>query len=147
MNKRKIYFYSALLVTFCTMALLVTGSSILTFALDQDETIPLGTFITWAGIMALPLTVYWGIKELRQPTGKLNSVLAGILKVVILLGILWVPIAYLLAGNIAFNFSEKESFQGGQRAWFWFQGLTFGIVLGAITILFTYWLALLFKRK
>lgn len=129
------------------MALLVNGSSILTFALDQDETIPLGTFITCAGMMALPLTVYWGIKELRQPTGKLNSVLAGILKVVILLGILWVPIAYLLAGNIAFNFSEKESFQGGQRAWSWFQGLTFGIVLGAITILFTYWLALLFKRK
>lgn len=147
MSKNKIYFLGALVVTIGAFSLLVTGSSILSIAFDNHQTIPLGTFITWAGVISLPLTLYWGIKELRKPTRKFNIVLAGVLKILIILGILWVPISYLLAGNIAFNFSEKESFQGGPNAWLWFQRLNLGIVLGTIATLFTYWISLLFKRK
>ena len=145
MNRRKIYFFSALILTSGVIFLLITGSSLLTIALDNKQTIPLGTYITWTGMISLPLTVYWGIKELRKPSRKLNRILSEFLKIIIILGILWVPISYLLAGNLSFSFSEKESFQGGQIAMRWFWYLSYGIGLGAVAILFTYWISLLFK--
>jgi hypothetical protein len=147
MDRRKIFFFSALIVSLVVITLLISGSSLLTTALDHEATIPLGTFITWAGMISLPLTIYWGIKELREPTNKLNSVLAGFLKMIILLGILWVPISYLLAGNISFTFSEKESFQGGQSAMRWFWRFTYGIPIGAILTLIVYWITLLFRKS
>lgn len=129
-----------------TISILVTGSSLLTIALDKTGKIPLGTFITWAGMVALPLTIYWGIRELRKPTKKLNVVLASLLKLLIILGVLWVPISYLLAGNLSFSFSEKETFQGGQIAMKWFWYLSYGIGIGTILILIAYWITLLFKK-
>jgi uncharacterized membrane protein len=63
MNKRRIYFYSALIITLGVITLLATGSSLLTMAVDNDNKIPLGTFITWAGIIALPLSVYWELRN------------------------------------------------------------------------------------
>jgi len=146
MNKRKIYFYSALILTLSVIILLATGSSLLTIPLDRDESIPLGTLITWTGIISLPLTIYWGIKELRKPSSKLNRTLSRFLKIIMILGILWVPISYLLAGNLSFSFSEKEPFQGGQDAMIWFWRLSYGIGIGAILTISTYWISLLFKK-
>ena len=146
MNKRKIYFYSALILTLSVVILLVTGSSLLTIALNSDETIPFGTLITWTGMISLPLTIYWGTKELRKPSSKLNRFLSGFLKIVIALGILWVPISFLLAGNLSFSFSEKETFQGGQDAMRWFWRLSYGIGIGPILTITTYWISLLFIK-
>ena len=146
MNRRKIYFYSALILTLSVILLLATGSSLLTTSLDNDDSIPLGTLITWTGMISLPLSIYWGLKELRKPSGKLNRILSVLLKIIIVLGILWVPISYLLAGNLSFSFSEKETFQGGQDAMRWFWRLSYGIGIGAILILFTYWISLIFKK-
>ena len=134
-------------MTLSTFILLVTGSSILTIALDTDKSIPFGTLITWAGMISLPLTIYWGVKELRKPTKKLNKILSGFLNIIIILGILWVPISYLLAGNLSFTFSEKETFQGGQVAMSWFWRLSYGIGIGAILIVCTYWISLIFRKK
>ena len=78
-------------------------------------------------MVSLPFTVYWGVREFRSPTSKLNKFFAGLLKAIILLGILWAPISYLLARNPSFSFSEKESFQGGQMAMKWFWRLSYGI--------------------
>ncbi|NNL16972.1 MAG: hypothetical protein HKO81_10070 [Flavobacteriaceae bacterium] len=147
MNKRKIYFYSALILTIGVIILLVTGSSLLTIALNSNDRLPFGTLITWTGMISLPLTIYWGIKELRKPTYKLNRILSGFLKIIIVLGILWVPISYLLAGNLSFTFSEKESFQGGQLAMRWFWRLSYGIGIGTILTLNIYWISLLFIKN
>lgn len=146
-NRRKTYFYSALILTLSIIILLATGSSLLTTTLDNDKSIPLGTLITWTGMISLPLTIYWGVKELRRPTGKLNRILCGVLKIMIILGILWAPISYLLAGNLSFTFSEKETFQGGQTAMLSFWRLSYGIAIGAILTLIIYWITLLFKKK
>lgn len=135
------------MVTLAALALLVSGSSVLTMALDKEKTIPLGTFVTWAGMISLPLTIYWGVKELRHPSTRATIVLAGFLRGIIVLGLLWVPISYLLAGNLSFSFSEKESFQGGQEAMRWFWRLSYGIAIGSMATLFTYWIWLLFKKK
>ncbi len=146
MNKRKIYFYSALVLTLSVIILLAAGSSLLTIALDKDESIPVGTLMTWMGMISLPLTIYWGIKELRKPSSKLNSILSGLLKIIITLGILWVPLSYLLAGNLSFSFSEKETFQGGQDAMKWFWRLSYGNGIGAILTITIYWISLLFIK-
>ena len=147
MNKRRIFFYTALTLTLIVIILLVIGSSLLTLALDRDESIPFGTLITWTGMISLPLTIYWGIKELRKPSRELNRILSRFIKIIIILGILWVPISYLLAGNLSFSFSEKETFQGGQDAMKWFWRLSYGIGIGAIFILIVYWISLIFRKK
>ena len=146
MNRIQIYFYSALILTLITIILLITGSSLLTMALGSNKSIPFGTLITWVGMISLPLTIYWGIKELRKPSGKLNKILSRFLKIIIILGILWVPISYLLAGNLSFSFSENETFQGGQTAMKWFWRLSYGIGIGSILIISIYWISLLFKK-
>jgi hypothetical protein len=146
MNKRKIYFYGALILTLSVIILLITGSSLITMALISDPTIPFGTLVTWTGMISLPLTIYWGIKELRKPSSNLNRILSGFLKIIVVLGILWVPISYLLAGNLSFSFSEKETFQGGQDAMKWFWRLSYGIGIGSILTLIVYWISLLFKK-
>jgi hypothetical protein len=112
-----------------------------------NPTIPFGTFITWAGMMLLPLIIYWGIKALRTPSGKLNRMLSGFLKIIVTLAILWVLISYLLAGNLSFSFSQKETFQGGQDAMKWLWRLSYGIGIGAIVTLIAYGIALLFKKN
>ena len=147
MNKQKIWFFSSLTLTLSAIILLVTSASLLTLSLNKNNTIPLGTFITWIGLISLPLTIYWSVKELRKPTTKLNSILSGSLKTIIVLGILWTPLSYLLAGNFSFVFSEKETFQGGQTAMKLFWRLSYGIVIGSILSILSYWISLLFKVK
>lgn len=147
MKKRKIYFFGALILTLCTTVLLVTGSPVLSIALVNDPSIPFGTLITWSGMISLPLTIYWGIEEMRIPTGKLNKILSGFLKLMIISGILWVPFSFLLAGNLSFTFSEKEIFQGGQLAMRWFWRFSYGIVIGTILTLIIFWLSILFNKK
>lgn len=147
MNKRKIYFYTSLGVTLGVLVLLVSGSSILAIAWEGYESVPLGTPITWLGMISFPLTIYWGVKDLRKPTRILNKVLSGILTFIIVLGLLWVPISYLLAGNLSFSFSEKETFQGGQIAMKWFWALSYAIPIGTILTITIYWVSLVVRKK
>ncbi|MAP54955.1 MAG: hypothetical protein CL605_08650 [Altibacter sp.] len=147
MKRINIWFYIFLIVTISSIILLVTGSPLLTLPLDEFHTIPLGTFITWLGMISLPLTIFIGCREFRNPTTKLNRILSGFLKIIIVLGILWVPISYLLAGNLSFNFSEKDTFQGGQTAMIWFWRLSYGIGIGSISILIIYLISLIFKKN
>lgn len=146
MNSSKIKFYCGLTVVVVVLGLLVTGSPVLTIALDSKNSIPLGTFITNAGIIALPLTMYFGVKEFRQPTKSVYKYLSILLKVAIVVAILWIPICYALAGNISFTFSEKETFQGGQLAMKWFWYISYGVVIIPLFILLIHWL-LLFLNK
>lgn len=135
MDKRRIWLLGSILVCTAGIILLVTGSSLLTTPLDKNNTIPLGTFITWAGLISLPLSIYWGIKKLRLPKNRFYFYLSMILKLTVILAVLWVPICYLLAGNISYTFTEKETFQGGQLAMKWFWGFTYSIVIIPILIL------------
>ncbi len=144
---RQLFFYCALGCTLISLALLISGSSILNIALDSAKTIPLGTFITAMGMIAFPLSVYLGVQVLRQPRGYFYSVLSALLKVVLVLGLLWIPISYGLAGNWSFSFTESQTFRGGQSAMRWFWRLSYGIGLTTLLILMLYWISLLFKRK
>lgn len=147
MKQSKLFFWIALVVTLTVFVLLLTGSSLLTMALDSEDTVPLGTFITWAGIIALPQTLYWGLQPMRNPQNKWNKTLASLLKLIILLGILWVPVCYGLAGNISFNFTEKATFQGGAVAMRCFWWYTYAIPVGTLLIWALYGMGRLLKRS
>ena len=81
MNKQKSYFLVALSITIFVLALLLTGSSLLNYNLSKSGAIPLGTFITWIGLVALSLSVYWGVRPLRQPHNSMYRRLSLVLKV------------------------------------------------------------------
>ena len=134
MGNRKIWFYSSLTVLVITAVLLISGSSILIRPLSSDPYIPLGTPITWLGIISLPLSIYLGNKKFRNPSNSKSKFLSDFLKICLFLAILWAPVCYLLAGNFSNTFTEKEEFQGGQLAMQWFWRFTYGIVIAPFLI-------------
>ena len=146
MKKRKLYFLCAFFLFCTTSLLLITGSSLLTLSLNNSNTVPLGTFITWFGIIALPLTLYFGINEFENPSTKMTKMLVNLTKASITLAVLWIVISYILAGNISFTFSETNNFQGGQLAMKLFWINTYGTIIIPILILITYWVSKLFFK-
>ncbi len=122
MDKTNLFFLLSLAVFLVSLFLLASASPLLNYALGDNDTVPLGSFITWAGLIALPMSLYWGSLKFRKPEGSFYKVLSLCLKITIVLAILWLPISYALAGNMNFNFGQSTSFQGGQTAMkiFWF---------------------------
>ena len=147
MNKRKTFFFISLTMCLLVLFLLVTGSSVLTKAIDPNGKVPAGTLITWIGMISLPSTIYWGVYPLRKPKGSIYTVLSVLIRICIILCILWVPISYLLAGNLSFSFGEKTSFQGGQLAMRWFWRLSYGFVIAPLVVLLAHWPVKLFNIK
>ena len=147
MKSNRIHFYTYLVVTISVAVLLITGAPVLTMPVDNADTIPLGTFITWAGLVSLTRTIFFGIKEIREPSSKTNEILAGILKVISFLSVLWLPISYFLAGNLSFTFTESSSFQGGQLAMKCFWIYSTSIVIGAIMVVLIYWISIYVNKR
>lgn len=147
MEKRKIWLYCSLTILIITLVLIVSGSSLLSLTLDQNESIPLGTFITWFGIISLHLSIYLSLNRPKNLSKTILKKLMPILKSLLILAILWMPICYLLAGNLSFTFTDKIEFQGGQLAMKWFWRFTYGIVIAPIIILIFYWILSLFRKN
>jgi len=127
--------------------LLIIGSPLLTFSLDNSENVPLGTFTTWAGIICLPLTVYLGVQEFRNPKSKVDKSLALLLKVILWLAVFWAPISYLLAGNWSFSFNGYSSIQGGQIAMKIFWILSYSLAIIPIALLLVSWFIKYFVNR
>lgn len=145
MNKVNIGFYSALIVIGSVFLLLYSGSSVLTVGLDKKDTIPLGTFITAAGIVSVPLAIILGVSKLRNPEGAFYTFLAKALKIMLFCALMWIPVSYFLSGNLSFNFTGKDTFRGGQLGmkWFWYYSYT--IVTIPIVIWLTHCILSLFQ--
>jgi len=144
MMKRKIGFFISLFVFLVAAVLLVSGSSLLTISLSEEYALPSGTFITWFGMMALPMSILLGIKRLHSPENKLYKILRILVWLSLLLAFLWVPVSYLLAGNLSFSFSEKESFQGGQTAMRWFWRYAYLVVILPLVVFLSHGLISIF---
>lgn len=129
---RKAYFFLALIILFSALGLLVSGSSLL--VVDIGNGFPLGTIITWIGIIALPSTILFGNSKLLKPENKKLQIYQKILFSILLTSISWGFVAFLLAGNWAYTFEFSDTFQGSQNAglWFW----TYSIFVTALPLLF-----------
>lgn len=147
MERRVLYLLLALFIFLTAAVLLISGSSVLLISLSKSPYIPLGTLITWLGVMALPLVLYFGVSRLRNPKTKTEKYLALLLKVFIGLATFWAPVCYLLAGNFSFTFTEKTEFQGGQLAMKLFWHFSYLMIYGPILLILSYGLSHLFRRK
>ncbi len=147
MTTRKVLFLASLTILLIAGYLLITGAPVLTAPVPGKPTLPMGTFITWAGIIALPLTIFWGTGRFREPARSIDKFMAVALKVLIGLAVLWAPICYLLAGNLSFSFTEKAGFQGGQTAMKTFWYFNYLLVVAPIMLLLLYGLLHLFHKK
>ena len=147
MRKRNFLFLASLTILLVAGFLLITGAPVLTTPLPGNPSLPMGTLLTWAGILSLPLSIYFGVERFRKPARATDKFIANALKVLIILSILWAPICYLLAGNLSFSFTEKAGFQGGQTAMKTFWYFNYLLVVAPIMLLLLYGLLHLFYKK
>ena len=148
MNKRFFFIAINILVFSISLYLLLNSSTILSTSISKTINIPIGSFLTWLGIISLPSLLLCSFKKLYQPKTSFQNIFSKIFKVLILFAILWLPFCYYLAGNIAFNFSNTSNFQGGQTAMKIFWNYTYSIVTLTLSVTLLYlFLSIFIKRK
>jgi len=124
MKWRNAMLIGSLLLLVFILFLLATGSPVLTAPLDSAGRFPAGNFLTWLGMLLLPLSIYLGFftRPVAQDP-RINIFRFGLL-IALVLALLWGLVAYGLAGNWQFSFSSQaEGFVGSPRAsaffWYW----------------------------
>ncbi len=116
MNKRTLLLLISIILFVITLTLLVTGAEILTYPLLEKPYFPFGNLLTALGFVALPCIFFFGRKRFYEPLSKRDRIFARLFKFVIALSALWIPVSYLLAGNLSNSFGNSDSFQGSQAA-------------------------------
>lgn len=125
----------SLVMFFLASYMLVTGSDYLMVGIDPYDRLPLGTPITWFGLVSLPLAVYYGSRLIRQTQTRLYRVFRWMIFTAIVGAVLWLPIAYLLSGNLTFTFGNASGFQGSNMAMLIFWNYSFAIPVLAMGVL------------
>lgn len=145
----KSVFIISLIVFFAVVYMLFTASPFLEYELSSNPYIPLGNILTWAGLTSLPISIYTGISSIGKPETVFNRILKLIILFAMVLAILWMPVSYFLADNLAANFEAQEGFRGSTRAASCFWNYNYLVVGLPLLVLFTYWLSCLvtFFRK
>lgn len=135
---RKILLLILLSTVFLSTFLLVSGSDLLLIPLVEDPYLPLGNIITWIGIIALPLSIYFGIGKVRKPHTKTATFYKHLLKLIIALAAAWGFVAYGLAGNFATTFKNQPGFVGSSRASEYFWNYNYLVVAAPLVFLLVY---------
>lgn len=134
-----------LVVVICAY-FLISGDPILVQPIFSNFDLPWGNYITWIGFIALPFSLLFGFESLRKPSNPSSRVLNKLLRLNILLALLWIPISYLLSGNLKNIFKDTGSFQGSLLASeiFW---IYCGILVVLPLLIYTSsWILTLLKR-
>jgi len=131
-------FILSFLVFVVALFLLGSGSDWLLQPIFKGVEFPLGTMIAWAGIIALPLTLFFGSKSISHPTNSVEKIVHKTFKFLIILGCLWGFMSYWLAGNWSFNFFDQDKFRGSSQAFEYFKIMTVVLVLLPLVVGFFY---------
>jgi hypothetical protein len=108
--------------------LLVSGLPLLGVSLI-GQSFPVGTLITWIGLVALPLALFTAFPGLRNPVSGADKFFRLLLLVILILAGLWGLFAFLLSGNWAFTFDgTAQKFSGSEQASRLFWKITYLIV-------------------
>lgn len=135
---RKTLLLILLSTVFLSTFLLVSGSDLLLIPLVEAPYLPLGNIITWVGITALPLSIYFGIGKIRKPHTKTETFYNRVLKIIIALAVAWGFVAYGLAGNFATTFKNQPGFVGSSRAAEYYWYYNYLVVLAPLVFLLIY---------
>ena len=128
-SSAKLGFGVALAIFLIVLGLLVTGSPLLVVSLGERLGLPLGNVITWFGMMALVMMIWFGSKGLRKPSSRRDRTYRRLWFVLLALAILWPFVSYALAGNWNFSFGRRDGFRGSSDAAEWFFRYSYAVVL------------------
>lgn len=125
----KLGFAVALATLLIVLGLLVTGSPILLVPLGARLGLPLGNVITWFGMVALVMMIWFGSGGLRNPVTRVDRFYRLAWVVLLALAVLWPFVSYTLADNWSFSFGRREGFRGSSRAADWFFRYSYAVFL------------------
>lgn len=126
----------AFLVFISAVFLMTSGEEFLVRPMFYFIPMPWGNWITWVGFIAFPLSIFYGFSAVRRPKTRFMGLMHIMLKLNLILAFLWVPISYLLAGNITNSFSGSATgFQGSPRASEVFWGYNIFLIFLPLAIL------------
>ena len=108
MTRSKTLFYCTLILSLTVIILLATGSSLLTIPLDSNNSIPLGTFITWIGMISLPISSLFGSKGSQKAINATEQNFVGVSQIDN-------PLGNPLGSNIVFTRWQSVVFVFGER--------------------------------
>ena len=131
MTTKRVLITSSLSVLIISVLLLATGSSLLTKSFGG---IPLGNLTTWAGFIALQLSIYWGHSKFTKSNSILGKIIKTLIETLIVISFLWLAIAYILSGNINFTFKPSAGFQGSNEASNVFWNINYCLVIAPIVL-------------
>jgi hypothetical protein len=137
---------TCILIIIVSASLLISGSEALGWAINKDPYIPLGNVLTWLSVIALPCSMYLGIKRVRMPQSKLDRVFKALVIVGVVFGVLWYPVSWYLADNFSGSFGGGGPFRGSARAGEYYWHYTYAVV-GYPLILWAFHLVLRLFRK
>ena len=119
----------SLLVFFASFSLLVTGSPLLVVTLSERVGLPLGNVITWLGMVALVLVIWFASPGIRAPRTRADRFYRGGWQTLLVMAVLWPFVSYALAGNWSYSFGQRDTFRGSSGAADWFFRYSFSVVL------------------
>lgn len=131
--KIKYWHIIPLLIFVLSAYYLISGSDLLVKPLSYDPYIPLGTVITWFGLISMELLLYILTINTIQKKGWFSMLIRTSVLMLLILSIAWAPTAFALSGNFAFNFIDSPNILGITASKiFW----SFSYFLGGAAIFF-----------
>ncbi|MEJ2257556.1 MAG: hypothetical protein P8X98_11230 [Woeseiaceae bacterium] len=145
--QRRLAVILALGVFVCSAYLLATASAWLLVEPLRLSGLPLGTLIAWIGIVSLPMASFLGFHRFLNRETRPARISRSLMICLLLLGAAWGFVAYGLAGNWAFNFSNQtDSFRGSAAAGEIFWAYSKSIVSVTLLVSAVLFALTLFKR-
>lgn len=124
--------------------LFLTGSSLLIYDFFG---IPLGNLLVWIGLVILQFFVFIINKRFLHPDTIFVKLLRMAAIVLLVFSFLWFAIAYVLSGNVNFNFSsQSRNFVGSIEASIWYWNLIYVLTIAPLVLTVIYQLIRWLKK-
>jgi hypothetical protein len=115
--------------------------------LYKGSAFPLGTIVSWIGLIALTSTIYLAFNKIDRASNSAHKKIRIAFAGIVILAFSWVLIGFLLAGNWAFTFQNHDEFRGSIEASRYFWIFTASLVLLPVILFLILLLLLLIKRS
>lgn len=125
---------------------MIMGAKILLYPLVKEPYFPFGNLLTAIGLIGFSGMFYFGIYSLYFPLSKREKIFSKLIKIAVALSILWIPVGYLLSGNLSNSFNGTDLIGSVPKSTlFWIY--TYGIIVFPIVVVCSFYISKLFKNK
>jgi len=114
--KSRVLPYISSLVLITCLYLVITGSPVLNMPVFKATSFPAGTIVSWIGLIALAVTIYFIFSKIPDSFIAGGRILRFAFQCFIVLAALWGFIGFFLADNWSFTFGNKSEFRGSIEA-------------------------------